>query len=89
LEAQLAGQAVFPNEKREFQRAAHKTVGQAGGLHKRAVRGIFHSLLLCTAYLSTLLCNRLSARPSVQLASPPKIMLFIWKHSPPARWPFI
>ena len=33
----MGWRAVFPNEKREFCRAAHKIEGRAGGLHKRAV----------------------------------------------------
>ena len=69
---------MFPNEKCEFLRAAHKTEGRAVELHKRAVRRAFPQPAgppLCAA-----------CRPSF-LCSPPargKFMLFIWKHGPPA-----
>jgi len=73
-----------------FQQAAQKTEGQAGGLRKRvgraAEKGSLRPALMC----SPLAC------PVAQPAGPPfcaapqttargKFMFFIWQHGPPAR----
>jgi len=66
--------AVFPNERREFRRAALETEGRAGGLHKNAVQRAFPQPTgppLCAANRPILLCS-LPPRPSVQFASPQK-----------------
>jgi len=69
---------MLPNENREFCRAARKTEGRAGRLHKRAVWQAFLQpvgLPLCAAHWPALLCSPPACR---------KLMLFIWKHGPPA-----
>jgi len=64
----MGWRAVFPNEKREFCRAAHKTEGRAGGLHKRAVWWAFpQPAHLYVQLTGALLCS-LPARLSVQPA---------------------
>ena len=81
-----AGGPCFQMKNVNIWRAAHKTEGRAGGLHKRVVWQAFPQpagLPLCAAHWPALLCGLAFC------VARGKFMLFIWKHCPPACRPSV